>query len=326
MVFAVAEYFGTKARDATKKVVEHQDKHDRIKIYLTAARLNQYEESFLPRVLPTEEDYLALKSLVRSWGEKLLRTDVTIKPVDFPKACAKYNKMLDLFIINRSEQLFPIIFFASQLAQFYTVVCHRSFSAELNLVQFEHFLGAHETAFGDTTYNRFIIEHKLILMYNEFAMLVKAAAGEIAPIPRASEKARLLQGRWEELQQIVAGFVRSERQCVFSRYLNFVINYTMAKALEMDVHLSIKDVAPADMDVVSLDDQWKHVQHTYIDRAKESLEYTRALSSPDAPPRHIPGMEFCFGQGVLTKMPVTDFTLIRTHLSDLSTSLSPRSF
>lgn len=325
MVYALSEHFATKIKDdAAKKNVEHQDKHERLIWDLTAARVKHYTQPWVERVLPKQanEHYAPLKSLIRFFGEKMLKATPAIKPIDYPKAYAKFNKMLDLFVSDKSDS-FSIVFYAAQLSQHYTVACHPSYSSELKLVKFEEFLEENKATFGVCTYNRFIIEHKLVIMYNEFSLLVKSAAGHIAPIPQAAEKARLLQERWRELRPIVTGFERTYPNCVFSRYLNFLINYTMAKALEMDVHLSMKDVAPAEMDEVSLEDQWKHAQHAFIARAKESLNYTQALSSSDEPPSHIPGMEFCFGQNVLTKLPTADFDLIRTHLEDLSISLSP---
>lgn len=192
-----------------------------------------------------------------------------------------------------------------------------SFSAELGFSDFNEFLESHQRDFGSTLYNRFIIEYKLILMFNEFALLVDAAAGKIAPVPHAKEKVKQLYAGWKILEKIVNEFIKIDKDCVFSHYLNFVLNYTMAKALEFDFHVLVIDLS-TDEDQGRQSDR----QQFYISQAEKSLESIHLLFQVTAA-QHIKGIEFCFGQNLFNKLPMTNFDMIRKHVASLQ---QPRPF
>lgn len=116
-----------------------------------------------------------------------------------------------------------------------------------------------------------------------------------------------------ELQQIVSDYTIQAPDNVFPQYLTFVINYTTAKLLELNYIIqdaAVEKLAPEDG--LQLSD----IQQVYLGLSKQALKEIDDLPRyfEERGLKHIKGMEYCFGQEILHKFPITDLEKTTDHL------------
>ena len=282
---------------------------------LTHIRLSGYNNAQINREI-LESDYNDLKALIRELGENILKANVkkTGERNDFMEIRAKFVKMTDVFI-NHSN-VYTITTYAAQLLQYYTIVCNKNFHSEQDFPSFDRFLFNNKRTLGDASINAFIVEYKLIKIYNDLSTLVDAISGTIAPIENSEQKSAFLKEHLQLLHETVSNFKCNAPDNVFSHYLNFVSNYATAKALELDyrmLEMKLAKSTPEDEQELSVK------QQIYLDNAKESLDEIEKLplffEERNSP--HVKGMEFSFGQDVFSKLPVRNIGEIIEHVSAL---------
>ena len=280
---------------------------------LTSIRISGYKPHKINQDIETT-DIDSIKALIKKLGDNILKANVlaadgTDKYVD---TRTKFHSMLDDFIAQSNKC--DITVYAAQLLQYYTVVSDDAFTSELSSHEFEQFLTDNDHGkFGNTQKNAFIVEYKLIKIYNELTTLTDAASGKIAHIVDSNEKAMVLVNQLIELQQIVSDYTIQAPDNVFPQYLTFVINYTTAKLLELNYIIqdaAVEKLAPEDG--LQLSD----IQQVYLGLSKQALKEIDDLPRyfEERGLKHIKGMEYCFGQEILHKFPITDLEKTTDHL------------
>ena len=283
---------------------------------LTSIRLSGYDASKINLDI-SEMDILAIKTLIIRLGTNILKANILGSRgiAEFTASRNKFIKMAENFITVSHK--FDITSYAAELLQYYTIISDDGFSSELNYRDYSNFLATNEkTKFGNTTNNSFILEYKLIIIYNELACLTDAQTGKIAPVDDNEIKAIQLATPLFELQKTVSDYLLNAPDNVFPLYLNFIINYTAAKLFELNYRLLETEIVKLKPeDVLQLSDR----QQQYIKSSKDALSEINNLynhfSERNIP--HAKGMEYSFGQDLLHKFPPADLEATTVHINTL---------
>lgn len=275
---------------------------------LTAFRLSGYNVLNLHTV--SSNDYLFINQFIEELGIRILKANI-LKPVgltEYKQAEAKFLAMLSGFL-NNTNDTFPRVYYAAQLLQYFTLLCDNSIPGQQSFPDFHRFLSDNLIKYGDTGNNVFVIEYKLIKIYNDLCVLTDFIAEE-ASIPQNIERqSAFLANHLLDLHTMVTQFTCDAPDNVFACYLYFVSHYATAKLLELQYRLK-KD---------GEHDALADAQQSHLSAALAALEKINRLPShhQEIGNTHLPGAEFSFGQSILGKLPVSDINEIRDHITSL---------
>lgn len=276
---------------------------------LTVARLSGYS---MPKINKefSEDDYPEIKVLINVLGSKILDTRFVGKnnEGDYKEAQEKFLVMTDNFLAE-SKNKFAIIVYSAQLLQYYTVICHDEFEAGLSYQEFVEFLENNSDIFGTTNKNPFIVEYKLIKIFNDLCM-VSGSGIEF------EKQLTCLINCLTSLQSNVDDFKETAPDYVFSQYLDFVINFIRAKLFECN-YLALRN----NLKEFSREEQEQHsdVQQIFIKQMHSALCLISDLfkSSSEHNLAHVKGLEYCFGQDLFVKFPRQNMETMERNINML---------
>lgn len=285
---------------------------------LTSIRIDGYKHHKMSQAIK-KTDIDEIKVLVKKLGDNILIANILGSGgVDkYTTARTKFHHMLDNFIVQGNK--FDITIYAAQLLQYYTVISDDGFTSEFSSQEFEQFLDENcQEKFGDTRKNAFVVEYKLIKIYNDLTTLTDATTGKIAHIVDSDEKTMVLVNQLIELQTIVSDYLNQAPDNVFPQYLSFVINYTTAKLLELNYRIqdaAIEKLTPEEG--LQLSD----IQQMYLASAKQALKEIEKLPGyfEEHNMTHVKGTEYSLGQEILHNFPITNLEKATDHLLSLTT-------
>lgn len=261
---------------------------------LTRIRATNYHIVLVNRI--TESQYPAIKQLAIKLGNKILEEN-SHEPSGLVDAQAKFARVIDaLFEANNK---FAIVSFSAQLLQYYTVISDNDFVAGANLKDFNDFLESRLDAFGSVENNLLITEYQLIKIYNDLSALTDSVTEKIAPIIDMENQIDLLLSNLNVFKLKIDQWILDAPNNIFVHYLNFSMNYSCAKALELQCHIQDKTLSTDERLFLSSSQQY------YLDAAKQSLQTINALNEQADNPC-LSGSEFSLGQNVLVKIPISD--------------------
>lgn len=262
---------------------------------LTAARLSDYNILKISTEF-SEHDYPEIKVLINELGSKILKTRFAgeNQEDDFTKAREQFLRMTDNFIAG-SKNKFAVIIYSAQLLQYYTVICQKDLNEKPSCQGFAEFLENYADIFGNANNNPFIVEYKLIKVFNELCMISDSHI-------EFEKQLTSLMSFLTPLQAIVDELILSAPDYVFSQYLVFVINCIRAKVVEINF-LMLRNT-PGEF---SIEEQELHsdAQQIFIREMQSALQTIADLfdTSAERGCVHVKGMEYCFGQDLFVKFP-----------------------
>lgn len=284
---------------------------------LTAARLADYSYMKTNGEF-SEDDYPEIMALVNAMGSNILETRFVGKNKDdnHNEAQEKFVEMTNNFFAESKNKV-AIIVYSAQLLQYYTVICQDDFVTGQSYLEFFDFLENNTSKFGDTHKNPFIVEYKLIKIFNELCLLMDSISGTISPVKELETQLSLLFNYLMQLQSTVEHFKLTAPDYVFSQYLDFVINYVMAKLMEVNFKVLCNNLAEfPDEEKVRHSD----LQQCYIAQASSALctitdlfKYTSGRNLV-----HAKGVEYCFGQELFVKFPGQNMESMESMVRNIS--------
>lgn len=275
---------------------------------LTQVRNANYPVISMSRL--NETHFAQIQELVIDLGQKILGAQSAAAP-KMEGAHAKLQLVAGELI--KRKQKYAIVSFAAQLLQYYTIVCDKDFEPNQSLEDFNQLL-AKRSAFGDVSKNLFVIEYRLVKIYNDLISFTDAQMGKIAPIKYGEHKVSALLEQLAVIKEKVDEWEQKNPDNIFFSYLNFTVNYTYAQALECQFNLQEEKLSAEDKALYA--DAQKNV---FLKAALAALDKTRILEA-DSEERKQPfakGAEFSLGQGLLHKMSVNDLATVHEHVSTL---------
>lgn len=280
---------------------------------LTKLRASNYPVKLIRGIKDGQSE--AIYDLVMKLSTKLLlsrMTDKNTSDTEKQSSLTQLRGVIDQLFNNNSK--LAAISFAAQLLQYYTLVCHEDFEPNNSLIDFDAFLTANNQWLGDVSANLFIVEYKLVKIYNDMVTYTDAKLGKIAPIKDVDQKTGLLLDHLGKIKKQVEGWEDLAPDNAFLIYLNFFINYTYAQALECQFKIHEKKL-PLD-EKLSLSTIQRDVFLTACKNALTRMNVVTEFSN--AYQREFPvGAEFSLGQGVLHNMPEADLDKAKEHISSL---------
>lgn len=277
---------------------------------LTAIRLSDYKQAIIELHM-TEMDYPALAALIKKLGEKILKANQDANPNHAPyqEVRRRFLLMLNQFTTDNDE--FALVSYAAQLLQYYTILCSEDFHPGEDYTRFDDFLCASIRKHGDTTHNLFIMEYRLIKIYNDLSLWTESITEHPDNNKDSPLSLELLFTHTKRLHHLIQNLVCNTPDNLFYGYLDFVSNYTLAKACELNYRLKSAELSFEEKKRYS--DEQKHYL-LYAQKAWNDIE-NKSLG-PGKSQRYLKGLEFSFGQHVLFKLPVGHVDAIRHHLKE----------
>ena len=278
---------------------------------LTAARLAGYSYIKINSEF-SEDDYPEIKALINALGSNILETRFVANKENHKEAQEKFVEMTENFSAESKNKV-ALIIYSAQLLQYYTVICQDDFVTSQSYEEFVNFLEDNTSKFGDTQKNPFIVEYKLIKIFNGLCLLIDSVSGTIAPIKYLEIQLQQLLNYLTQLNSIVENFKLTAPDYVFPQYLDFVSNYVMAKLLEVNFKVLCKNLAE-----FSEEEKVQHsdLQQYYITQAASALCTITDLFkyTSDRNLVHVKGVEYCFGQELFVKFPGQDMESMERNI------------
>ena len=299
------------SRAAKMNITENPDVIKKI----TAIRVSGYKISLINQL--DEQDYKVILILIKELGEKILKVNlINGEGTDtFNEARAKF-----IDIVNKLPQInrFEVVSYAAQLLQYYTILCDDNFIPHSNFSNFNQLLSNNEQRFGTTKNNLFIAEYILILIYNELALSALSHAEVDEGIKSSDGKMRLGSLRLKsqkliELNELITEWTTDAPNNVFVLYLSFIYHYTSARLLEFQYEMQEEKLTEEGQLKLS------EAQESHFNLAKEALETIETVIQFDKERGiiHSSGLEYSFGQALLSKLPETNMDEMKKHLLSL---------
>jgi flagellar basal body rod protein FlgB len=283
---------------------------------LTAIRVAGYNKKVVDQQL-SEQNHKDILLLTKQLGEKVLKVNLINSEGTkvFKAARIQFNE-----VINNLAQkgTFPLVFYAAQLLQFYTIICDDKFEPNLSPPYFQKLLADNIDNYGDTNSNLFIAEYKLTIIYNNLVSSGDLYANTDAVMQDSDPKMPLLQlkltlNQLESLKENIDKWLLEATDNVFVHYLSFIYQYTLAKALEFQFVVQERQLSDESKLELS------KTQETHLTLAKEALDSLDELNRyfEGRGESYSNGLEFSLGQGLLHKLPETNLNELRTHVISL---------
>lgn len=261
-----------------------------------------------------EQDYEPLITLVKELGGEILKVNLIHSQGtnQFLTARARFNELINTSVLASK---FSLVCYATQLLQFYTLLCDTQFSPNSSIKSFCQFLEEKRHQLGGTDTNLFILEYKIILIYNELSFYLDSYNNSEEPINNNLEQLdvfKCISQQLIRLKEYLDHSIIESPNHIFLRYLHFISQYTFAKLIEFKFTMQ-NEVSEEGMLELT------HRQLIHLNLAKEALEKIEELTLyfQQIGINFVSGVEFSFGQNVLSKFPETQIDRIKKHLISL---------
>ncbi len=275
---------------------------------LTQVRNANYSVISIHRI--NDNHLFQIQELVTDLGQKILgsKSDADLK---ITEAHIKLQKVVSELMQTKNK--YAIVSFAAQLLQYYTIICDKDFEPQQSLEDFNRLL-TKRSAFGEVSSNLFVMEYRLVKIYNDLITLSDAQMGKIAPIRDGECKLGILLEQLAAIKEKIDEWEPQNPDNIFVGYLNFTINYTYAQVLECQFNLQKHKLSEQEKALYA--DSQKDV---FLTAAFDALVKIRTLEQycNERQMLFAKGAEFSLGQSLLHKMPVDDLKVIQEHVSSL---------
>jgi hypothetical protein len=286
---------------------EHRSLNNKqiIKI-LTLFRLANY-----PKTIRISAETLSyLKTFIQDLTDKIL--DTTIKDSS-EREIAKSNfseSIKDFFV---ETNIVNALTFSAQLLQYYTMLNHQEVLASLDSAGFVDFLQSKSKTLGISDLNLFIMEYKLIKIYNDLCLFDASIKSYVAPVSNLSIKKERLLGLLADLGPRIIELVSKERDNIFYHYLHFCFCYCNAKVMDFEAYTKAKPIS------LEEDHSFFATQQLYLEQAFLNLENIERIQA-DAEDCKIGfhGQIFSLGRHIFDHLPSNNIASIKAHLQSMT--------
>jgi len=272
---------------------------------LTLYRLANY-----PRAIEISLETLAfVKTLTLEIGNRILEVMLT-EPLKQEEAKSNFSDSLNiLFIGTRKNEALK---FSAQLFQYYTMLKYQEVLVSLDSAGFIEFLDRHIKTLGASDINLFVIEYKLIKIYNDIIYLQDTLKPFDDPSSIFLSKKTSLLTTLIELGKTLKSLLIDEENNIFHHYLYFCVCYCNAKAIELEYHVKPE----------LLSDTEKHsffvTQQIFLEQAYRSIQIIEKIQiETDSPETYTDGKIFTLGRHIFDRLPSNNIEAIKTHLLSL---------
>jgi len=286
-------------------------------LQLVKLRTGGYKPGELRAV--TDDDATRIRAAAIEVGAIMLHADKKAagKLSEYSEAKAQFIEAVDALFPSK----FPFLVYAAQLLQYYVIKCDADVMASGKTVEeYQIAVGHKVKRFGDSSENAFMMEHLLVLLYNDLARLEDRIGALSADA--AQNSMELATEQLNAIEPRVMSLVTDAPDSVFSRYLMFVVHYSRAKLAEVAFKAFLKGKKLGDPTEVADADLGAHqlslIQKQFLLQALEDLEAMAAIRKSAASKGCLErGSEFALGQGVLSKLPVGSLDAVLAHVRKL---------
>lgn len=281
---------------------------------LTAIRASGYNPEKINLI--SEQNLPQILILITDLGNKILRTRF-VETTQLIEAQSEFSQIIQP--LSNTQNLHSTVLYACHLLQYYTILCNTGLETNDTFENFSAFLDKNIKKFGDTSTNPFIVEHQLILIYNDLCTFTNSATGQLAAIKNLKEKNDQLLLKLTQFFPTITALTTHAPENAFYQYLKFVHSYASAKVTEFQF-IIMKDTFNEEQ-ALALD----QMQKLFITACKTSIARIDALYQSANnilhPAAHentfVSGAEFSFGANILVKLPVSSRDIISKHLNAL---------
>jgi len=257
-----------------------------------------------------------IKDLCLIMGSKLIKKELENEGnlFTFLESKKHFNEVLKAMQCKKTFVL--LIHFAWDLLQFYTVVCDPKLQEQTTLAQLNKFLRIKESIFGNCDNNPFILEYKILTMYNEVVKLLEKIEREIVDVDAANIKLDNLLTALAEMQATAKKMHDATPFDSFIIYLNFAIKYTSSQLAEAKFKANEKSYAIGDKETIASQ------QKLFFIAAQEELIKIKEIRdfTIDTCQSFILGEQYSFGRPILRKLPAISLEDVYKHVSHLADS------
>ena len=251
----------------------------------------------------SEDDYDELAGVMSGFGEYFLRGRCLVRGTleSLPEARASLASMISGFISIAAKNKFAIVSYCAQLLQFYLMVSNKAFTTGFCVSQLHDFLRGSRHVMGNTGNNPFVVEYQLLKIYNQLGRLRETRHENTALI---QEELVILTSALENLLPEIGKFTQQGPDYLFSHYLDYMINMTWAKAIELGAALS------------PMDKQYHTTRvEAYLANANRAMDTIKTLQSSceSRNASHQKGMEFCFGLDLFDRFQLNGLEEVAAH-------------
>ena len=102
--------------------------------------------------------------------------------------------------LSEQTKLLQLYDLTAQLVQYYTFLCRMKSTEQVSLSQVEEFIATHKRTIGEIDHNLFMLEYKLITIFNEFGSLCENVKDETYKVENLAERVAMLSKRVSEIK------------------------------------------------------------------------------------------------------------------------------
>jgi hypothetical protein len=272
---------------------------------LTQFRISNYSQ---PELIP-DSALPSIKTFVANIGDRILDSQIADQE---KRAYTKREYSNSLYLLFTDNKKITALKYAAQILQFHTLLCQKESIPALDAEAFYKFLDGKVGVLGVCNNNLFITEYKLIKIYNDLCHYYDSVKGLIAPVIDIKSKKDFLFEKLSELTTIIQGLMLEEPDNIFYQYLNFSVKYSMAKAVELEYHLTESTLSSEEKPLF-VGSQTLCLEHAYKSiLAIEKLMETQVNSGRTK--LYVGGQAYTLGQSVLSSLPIDNIELIKAHV------------
>ena len=225
-------------------------------------------------------------------------------------ASSNLKSTIESFFENERNK-YTLTIFGAHLLQYYTFLCEPDASTKIQLKDLQSWLSSKANDYANSHSNLFLIEHKIILTFNELNE-ISNQLNSGHDVRDVEDETRYLIRQLIDSGQILEKYasIYSEKH-VFLSYLKLYQNYVLAKACELlhkfnalqdgNTQNSAEITSKQQRYLQNAKSNFDNLEHDYN---KEKLDYTK-------------GLEYFLGKEVLSSFPLHDFTACKSHLNEL---------
>lgn len=209
---------------------------------------------------------------------------------------------------------FHLVFFASDLLQFYVVASEPKWQEQNTTAKVTEFLKTKQPLTGNCDGNLFVLEFKVLTMYNELITLQEGFEHTTLSQPIILAQLSALTDELVGIKKQIDTKLAAVPDNCFALYLKFAINYTCAKIAEVQFQVTESELSEADKL------QHADVQKVFLKGAKEDLEKIKASQtfSKETGKPFAAGEQYCYGRSLLRKLPSDNLEVIMEHVAEIA--------